>query len=359
MEEGDILATVESEKAAFEVEAVDTGTLIRILFQVGQEAEVLQPIAYIGEPGEQVPDIDIPEPAARVALPAEADDGPAPTESTGKNKIFASPAVRRLAREHNIPLEQITGSGPEGRIIKRDLLPYLESGKDGARELPEEPGDQVIPFSPLRRGIARRLSQSKHEIPHYYLSRHIDVTSMLAKRSNYNEHHPDKASINDVIVWTVAGALREFPKLNAHVIGHQIILRGHVNIGIAVVVEDGLLVPVIPDADRKDLAEISRYSKEIIQKAREGVLQGGPPGTFTVSNLGNYGISEFQAIINPPETAILTVGNAEKRAVPGKEGVQFADHMTFGLACDHRVIDGAYGARFLQWLAEKLENLNL
>jgi pyruvate dehydrogenase E2 component (dihydrolipoamide acetyltransferase) len=359
VEEGDILATVESEKAAFEVEAVDSGILIRILYQVGQEAEVFKPIAYIGESGEQIPDPEGPGHADTVAPPAEADVGPVPTESTGKIRIFASPTVKRLAREHNIALEQIAGSGPDGRIIKRDLLPYLEVGQDGTSELLDEPGERVIPFSPLRQGITRRLSQSKQEIPHYYLSKHIDVTAMLAKRREYNEQHPDKVSINDVIVWAAAGSLREFPRLNAHVKGQQVILKEQINIGIAVTVEDGMLVPVIPDADRKDLKEISKYSKEIIQKAQEGILQGGAPGTFTVSNLGMYGISEFQAIINPPETAILSVGNAEKRALPGEEGVQFADYMTFGLACDHRVIDGAYGARFLQLLAEKLENLNM
>jgi len=178
-------------------------------------------------------------------------------------------------------------------------------------------------------------------------------------RKKHNEQHPGKISINDVIVHAVAGALKEFPRLNAHVQDHQIILKGNINIGIAVIVEDGLLVPVIPDADRKSLDEISHIAKDIIQKAQRGIMQGGSPGSFTVSNLGMYGISEFQAIINPPESAILSVGNAEKRAVPGELGVEFADYMTFGLACDHRVIDGAYGARFLALLAEKLENLTI
>jgi pyruvate dehydrogenase E2 component (dihydrolipoamide acetyltransferase) len=182
---------------------------------------------------------------------------------------------------------------------------------------------------------------------------------MLAMREKYNEQHADRISINDVIIYAVAGTLGAFPKLNAHVQDQQLMLKGRINIGMAVIVEDGLLVPVIPDADRKSLGEISLHAKNLIQKARQGILQGGVPGTFTISNLGMYGISEFQAIINPPETAILSVGRVEKRAVPDGQDVRFADYMTFGLACDHRVIDGAYGARFLESLSEKLENLEI
>jgi len=357
VEEGDILATVESEKAAFEVEALDSGTLIKILFEVGQEAEVFKPIAYIGVPGEQIPEASNIEPSGDPA-PLKADTGDPSPGPAGGEKIFASPAVKRMAREHNISLDEIRGSGPEGRIISRDLLPYLERGNE---EPMEDAGkaDQLIPFSPPRQNIARRLTQSKQNIPHFYLSRHINVSGMLSEREKFNENHPDKLSINDLILFAVAASLKEFPKLNAHVQESQIILKGNINIGIAVIVEDGILVPVIPDADRKSPDEISHIAKDIIQKAQRGIMQGGSPGSFTVSNLGMYGISEFQAIINPPETAILSVGNAEKRAVPGDQGVEFADYMTFGLACDHRVIDGAYGARFLASIADNLENLKI
>jgi len=359
VEQGDILATVESEKAAFEVEALDSGTLIKILYQVGQEAEVFKPIAYIGVPGEKVPETLDYEPASRDPEPSEAGTRNSSTDTADSRKIFASPAVKRMAREHHISLAEVKGSGPEGRIIKRDLLQYMEGENEQPSDDQGMPGDQVIPFSPARQSMARRLTQSKQNIPHFYLSRHINVSGMLAMREKYNQQHPARVSINDLIVYAVAGSLREFPKLNAHVQDRQIILKGNINIGIAVIVEDGLLVPVIPDADRKSPGEISTYAKEIIQKAQQGIMQGGPPGTFTVSNLGMYGISEFQAIINPPESAILSVGNMEKRAVPGQQGVHFADHMTFGLACDHRVIDGAYGARFLELLSHKLENLKI
>jgi pyruvate dehydrogenase E2 component (dihydrolipoamide acetyltransferase) len=356
VKEGDILATVESEKAAFEVEAPGSGTLIKILYQVGQEAEVFKPIAYIGEPGEEVPVVDSPEPVTNDLAPEEPDSaGPSPIEA-GHQKIFASPAVKRMAREHHLHLEEIRGSGPGGRIIKRDLEPYLEGVEGRPVKGRDEPGDQVIPFSPARQRIARRMAQSKQHIPHFYLSRHIDVTAMLTVRERHNEQRPEKASINDMIVFATARSLKDFPKLNAHVQDQQVMVKGNINIGIAVIIEDGLLVPVIPDADRKDLAEISRSSKEIIQKAQRGILPAGPPGTFTISNLGMYGIHEFQAIINPPECAILTVGSVEKKAVPEEKGLRFADFISFGLACDHRVIDGAYGARFLESLAQKLEN---
>jgi len=347
VEEGDILATVESEKAAFEVEALESGTLIKILFEVGQEAEVFKPIAYIGVHGEQIPEAsDIESSMDPAPLKADSRD-PSPVPD-GNRKIFASPAVKRMAREHNISLDEIIGSGPEGRIISRDLIPYLEGN-----------GDQLIPFNAQRQSISRRLTLSKQNIPHFYLSRHINVSGMLSERKKYNDKHPDKLSINDLILFAVAAYLREFPKLNAHVQDHQIILKRNINIGIAVIVEDGLLVPVIPDTDRKSLNEISHHAGDIIQKAQTGILKGSSAGTFTITNLGMYGINEFQAIINPPESAILSVGNVEKRAVPDGKGVQFADYMTFGLACDHRVIDGAYGARFLALLAEKLENFKI
>lgn len=359
VEEGDILATVESEKAAFEVEALNAGTLIKILYQVGDEAEVFKPIAFIGEPGEEIPDLREDKSKSKEGGSTRSDHGKPLTGSTSGRKIFASPAVKRLAREHNLSLEDITGSGPEGRIIKRDLLVYLDGEKKAPAPGPGEPGDRVIPFSPARREMARRLTQSKQDIPHFYLSRHIDVSRMLAERTAYNEKHPDKLSINDLILFVTARSLKEFPKLNAHVGDSRIFLKRKINIGIAVVVEDGLLVPVIPDAGGKDLLEISRYARDIINKAQQGIMQGGAPGSFTVSNLGMHGISEFQAIINPPESAILTVGNVEKRAMPGEEGVVFADYITFGLACDHRVIDGAYGARFLALLADNMENLRI
>jgi pyruvate dehydrogenase E2 component (dihydrolipoamide acetyltransferase) len=358
VEKEDILATVESEKAAFEVEAPGSGTLIKILYQAGQEAGVFTPIAYIGDPGEKVPDAAHHEPAAGDAAIPEADSERPSATDAAHHKIFASPAVKRMAREHHIPLEEVMGTGPAGRIIKRDLLPYLAAGDDRQMDGQDPSGDRVIPLSPARQRMASRMVQSKQHIPHFYLSRHIDVTAMLAMRERHNETHPEKVSINDMIVFAVAGSLKEYPKLNAHVQDHQIILKGNINIGMAVIVEDGLLVPVIPEADRKNLAEISRYSKEIIQKAKRGIMQGGPPGTFTISNLGMYGISEFQAIINPPECAILSVGNVAKRALPGEQGVRFADFISFGLACDHRVIDGAYGAGFLESLAQKLETLN-
>lgn len=358
VEEGDILATVESEKAAFEVEAMDSGTLIKILYQVGQEAAVFKPIAYIGKPGEIIPDIK-ENTSAVEQTPIDSETSIPSAGTAGSRKIFASPAVKRLAREHQISLADLKGSGPEGRIIKRDLLPYLKGENEPAKNAPRRAGDRVIPFSRARQSIARRLRESKQHIPHFYLSRQIDVSAMLAGRKKYNEKHPDKVSINDMILYSVAGSLREFPTLNAHVEEDQVILKGNINIGMAVIVEDGLLVPVIPDTDQKNLDEISRYTRDIIEKAQQGIMQGSATGTFTVSNLGMYGISEFQAIINPPESAILTVGKAEKRAVPGDQGVRFADYMAFGLACDHRVIDGAYGARFLESLAEKLENFKI
>ena len=358
VEQGDIIATVESDKAVFEVEAFETGTLIKIIHQEGEEAEVFKPIAWIGTPDETIEE-KVPAVEKDLIDKSEITVNELPKEVVieRRSKIFASPTAKRMARDHNLNLKEITGSGPNGRIVKRDILPLIEGVPSTG--ITKDAADQVIPFSPMRKRIAERLSYSKQNIPHFYLYHDANVSKILEARIKYNENSKTHLSINDLIVYASVSALKQFRRLNSHVEEDKLIIKGNVNIGLAVSVEDGLLVPVLRDADRKNLDELSQNAKDIINRALEGKMAGGMPGTFTISNLGMYGISRFQAIINPPESAILTVGNINRKVIPVNGGFGFADFITLGLACDHRVIDGVYGAKFLKSLAHELENINI
>lgn len=356
VKQGDIIATVESDKAIFEVEAFESGILLKILHQEGEEAEVFKPIAYLGQEGEVIDETtrDTEESDTNTTVP-EKEEIILPEKSTRPDKLFASPTARRMARDHKLNLENITGSGPNGRIIKRDLIPLINAEEDPGIQVM----DKVIPFSSMRKRIAERLTYSKQNIPHFYLFREANVTGALEARNKYNQDNHSHLSINDLIIYATATALKQFPRLNSHVEEDKLILKGQIHIGLAVAVEDGLLVPVLHDADKKNLGEISGIASDIIKKAQEGKMTGGATGTFTISNLGMYGISRFQAIINPPESAILSIGATVKKAVPGKNGIEFADFITLGLACDHRVIDGIYGAQFLEALAHELNHVKI
>jgi len=360
IEKGDIIASVESDKAVFEVEAFESGTIIKILHKAGEEAEVFKPIAFIGEPGENIKEaVPEQEPEAAEKWTSQTNAMPSADHSVPDEKIFASPTVRRIAREYNLDLSEIKGSGPDGRIIKRDLQQFISGNRAAGTMVQADEADLIVPFSQMRKSIAARLQNSKQNIPHYYLYRQMNAGKTLAMREEYNKKNRVHVSINDLIIYCVARSLKQFPKLNAHVEEDRFIIKREINIGIAVSVEDGLLVPVIHNVDQKSLLEISRISREIIQKAQNGKIAGGMTGTFTVSNLGMYGISHFQAIINPPECAILSVGGIEKKILPAGNGNPFSDSITIGLACDHRVIDGVYGAQFLDYLSGIFENLNI
>jgi pyruvate dehydrogenase E2 component (dihydrolipoamide acetyltransferase) len=366
VKKGDIIATVESDKADFDVEVFNSGTIIKILYKEGNVAEVLQPIAYIGNPGEEIGSLTEKRSESSSISVQKSDTGPEESGSLsgkalGIKKKMVSPSARRLANENKIDINGITGSGPGGRIIRQDILDILEKkesvyvpGPETGITEREDDGDRRIPFSKIRRKMAERLSLSKQTIPHYYLFLDIDVTELIKWRDNKNKNSEVRLTINDLIIHAAAGALREYPMLNAHVINDEVVLKSRVNIGIAVSLEEGLLVPVIPDTDRKSPYEISLFSRELIEDARDGKLKPVGAGTFTVSNLGMYGISRFQAIINPPECAILSIGAVEDKILPGKGGFKYGKMITLGLACDHRVVDGAYASRFLEQIKNNL-----
>ncbi len=359
VKKGDIVALVESDKATFEVESFVSGTVLKLLFKKGDTAPVLQPIAYVGEAGETVN-----RPAPQTA-PSAADEN----VRSARHKLFASPSAKRVAREHGIDLGTVTGSGPRGRIQKRDVLTLVEAGPDGSppvvehRQIPDVPElaalqeDKVLPFSKIRRRIADRLTAARQNVPHFYLFSDVDMTAALAWRKTINQGKTDKISVNDLIVKAVAAVLREFPSLNAHVAQDRLVQKAAINIGIAVSTTDGLVVPVVENADRQALDALHTLIKDMVEKARRGVLAAVAPATFTISNLGMYAVDGFLPIINPPECAILAVGRSQKQVTARADGsIAVRDQMTLTLACDHRGVDGAYAARFLDRLKDRLEN---
>lgn len=357
VEKGDVIALVESDKATFEVEAYESGTLLKIVYNAGEEAKVFEPIAYIGEQGEKI------EEQLRQTDRACAEAAPATVSQEAKDEkqteVSASPSAKRIARKHDIDMTEIKGTGPQGRITKQDVLDAIASSASSVWQ-PAATGDKEIPFSKMRKRIAERLTKSKQTIPHFYLSIDINMTAACRARADYNKQAQDKITFNDMIVKAAASALTEFGALNAHTGEDKVILRKNINIGVAVSVDDGLIVPVIPDADQKSIQEISRISRDNAEGAKKGVLKAQAVGTFTVSNLGMYSVNGFLPIINPPECAILGVGNIEKRAVAlDDNSVGVREMMTLAIACDHRVVDGTYAAQFLNAVKNQLENFAL
>lgn len=372
VEKGEILLTVESEKASFEVESDASGILLKILHREGDEVEILKAIGYIGEPGEvyaQEPQGRLEERASSESpCPAQKQRSAAPVGHAGK--VAASPVVKKLARKHNIDLSALTGTGPGGRIIKRDILDAIDAGAAASaseRPLKVAPtpsligqvreDDTVVPFSKMRRRIAERLTLSKQTIPHFYLSVDVDATDLLDWRKLINEGRASRVTVTDIVVKAAASALTEFERMNAHVDAERMVLKKDVNVGIAVSVEDGLLVPVIRNTDRKSLSEISDLSRKNAQAAKRGSINPNDVGTFTVSTLGMCSVKQYLPIINPPECAILAVGTIEPRVVSHNDGIETRSIMSLVLACDHRAVDGTYAADFLNRIKSRLENI--
>ena len=349
---GEVIATVESDKAAFDVEAYTAGVLLKILYAEGQEVEVLTPIAYIGQAGEEVEAPQMPADAPALQDRTEVPAGATPREE--KDAPAVSPAARRLAREKGIDPETLRGTGPGGRITKQDVL-AAASAREGGPEV-AEPGDTVIVFSPMRARIAERLTRSKQTIPRFYITMDADMSHALDWRRRFNEAGPTKVTLTDMMVKAAGLALVEYPQMNAHVESDRIILKQAINIGVAVSVEEGLIVPVVADADKKSIAQISQASRENAEAARTGRLKPQPVGGLTVTNLGMYAVDMFVPVINPPEAAILAVGVVTKRPAVVDDRIVAREMMTMTLACDHRAVDGTYAARFLESIKKHIEN---
>lgn len=376
---GEVIAEVETDKATMEMEAFEDGVITEIYVPEGGKVAVGEKIAMVGGDGAApttaadkkaaapLPAKDAPAPEQPVAAPAVAK---APEHAPAAGRVKASPLARKVAAAGGVDLGGLSGTGPGGRIIQRDVLAAGPTAPQ-AQAAPQKPspvaaapaaqGDQRIALSGMRKTIADRLLLSKTTIPHFYLHIDVDAGPLMKLRSDVNaagEKDGNKLSVNDFILRAATVALGRVPRVNASFTGDAVIEYGAINLAVAVAVEDGLVTPVIRDAASKSLKEISLQVKDFAVRARSKKLkpeeyQGG---TFTVSNLGSYGIDRFDAIINPPQVAILSVGNIVKKPVVDASGaIVVGQRLDLGLSCDHRVVDGAIGAQFLAALREVLE----
>jgi pyruvate dehydrogenase E2 component (dihydrolipoamide acetyltransferase) len=389
VESGEVLAEIETDKATMEFESFQDGVLLHIGVDKGATAAVDSILAILGEAGEDVsgllaaeaeapaPAAPSPEPApapAPAPAPVEAAPAPAPAPvvapapavapaamvaapaPSANGKIKASPLAARLAAERGIDLGRVTGTGDGGRIVKRDIEGYVPAPAASGLGAVESSTD--FPVTQMRKTIARRLAESKFTAPHFYLKLSVDMGAAVEARMAINEQEGVKVSFNDMVVKAVSLALKKHPAVNSAWMDTHIRQNDHVHIGVAVAVEDGLLVPVVRHADRKSLTEIGAEVKDYAGKAREKKLQPSDweGNTFTISNLGMFGIEDFTAIINPPDACILAVGGISDVPVVKDGAVVPGKVMKLTLSCDHRVVDGATGAAFLQEVKSLLEH---
>ena len=393
---GDVMAEIETDKATVEVESHTEGIMFRHLAEEETALPVNAPIAIIAAEGEEPSEEEIaalvgetgsnnkketsgkggqeekPAPGKPVQqLPIEDDSSASDVSPAGG--VRSSPLARRIAEEHHVPLTKIDGTGPMGRVIKKDVEAYLASDQQRdyknststGQTVPsfstgEVPEDQVLEMSRLRQAISRRMQDSNQNFPHFYLTRAYDTGALMDLRKEVNALLPEeeKTSVNDFIIKAVALALRQYPNLNASLEGDRQIKRhGHIHIGVAVAVEGGLLTIVVKDADQKPVRLIAHEVREMAGRARDGKVRPDDieGSTFSISNLGMYGIEEFSAIINPPEAGILAVGAVQDVPVVEDGALTIGSRMRASLSADHRVTDGAEAAEFMRTLAAYLE----
>ena len=394
VESGDILAEIETDKATQELETFDDGTILKIYVDVGGKAPCGAPLCAIGEAGEEAPKVETPteEPALESAddqskseeasnpqpetkANSQTDSKPAPKSGTASpnvstssgDRIFASPLARKVAEEKGVSLNSVKGSGPSGRIVKSDVLAAASGGISSnlGTSAPAAPlEEKLTPVSTMREVIARRLLESKTQVPHFYLEKELNAEALLKTRVAINDKFKKqglaiKLTVNDYILKASAEALRAVPAMNTSWEGDNIHQHGAVHLSFGVALEDGLVTPVIRDAENKDIVTISKEARELIDKARAKKLtpEEMTGSTFTVTNLGMFGINNFYGIINPPNAGILSVGGTFKKPVVDEhDNIVVGHRMSIGISGDHRVVDGAVAAMYLQALAEILEN---
>lgn len=372
---GDAIAEIETDKATLPLESFFNGEILHIAAKKGDTLKIGALIAVVGKKGEDFSDLlkevkeEEKEPAAErkekpevkntstteVQVEAEKPEVTAP--STDDGRIKASPLARMIAREKGLDLSKVTGTGEDGRIVKRDLENVSPTtvvvpsfvGKENSRD---------VRVSQMRKTIAKRLSESKYNAPHFYLTIDVTMDNAVSLRTQLNNMLPAKVSFNDIVIKAVAGAIRQSPEVNCSWLGEVIRYHDHIHIGMAVAVEEGLLVPVIRFADGKSIQQISAETKSLAQKVSSKKIQPQEMegNTFTISNLGMFGIEEFTAIINPPDACILAVGAIRQELAMIDNQVKPVNKMKLTLSCDHRAVDGAKGAKFLQTLKHILEN---
>lgn len=373
---GDVLAEVETDKATMELESYEDGTLLYIGVEAGASVAVDGILAIIGAAGtDYTPLLTGGSVAAAassptVVAPTTAASVTVASSSSDDSRVKISPLARKLAEDKGISLNALTGSGENGRIVKKDIenfTPTAASAKPAAASTAKASSAAVaigqesyeeVPVSQMRKVIARRLSESLFTAPHFYLTMEIVMDKAIEARKSINEFAQAKVSFNDIVIKAVAAALRQHPKVNSSWLGDKIRYNKHINIGVAVAVEEGLLVPVVRFADQKSLTNISSEVKDLGARAKNKQLQPSDweGSTFTISNLGMFGIEEFTAIINPPDACILAVGGIKETVIVKNGQMQVGNIMKVTLSCDHRVVDGAIGSAFLQTLKALLED---
>lgn len=389
---GELLAEIETDKATMDLESFFSGVLLHIGGEAGKGIAVGSLMAVIGAEGEDISGIlakysgaaapapapapaapAAPEPAPApaapaapplpAAAPAPAPAAPAPAAASPDGRLKASPLAKAIARERGIDIAAVPGSGDQGRIVKRDIENYqapqpaaLPTAAPAAA--PAGAAYEEVAVSQMRKTIARRLSESKFSAPHFYLTMEIAMEKAMALRASLNEVSPVKISFNDIVIKAAAVALRQHPKVNSSWLGDKIRYNHHIHIGMAVAVDEGLLVPVIRHADGKGLSAIAAEAKDFAARARDRKLQPADweGNTFTLSNLGMFGIEEFTAIINPPDACILAIGAIVEKPVVKDGQIAVGHRMRVTLSCDHRVVDGASGSAFLVTLKQLLED---
>ncbi len=374
VQEGDILAEIETDKATMEFESFYSGTILKIGVPEGQTAPVDSLLVILGPKGTDVSSIlnnfqkkqtPVEKPETTQQKTTKTTESKQETKqvystptSAGGGRILASPLAKKLASEKNINLASVTGTGENGRIIKRDIENYSPVSSSQTYVPTGVEQFEEIPNSQMRKTIAKRLGESKFTAPHYYLTVELDMDHAIAARKAINADPEVKISFNDMIVKACAMALRKHPKVNSQWTNKATRIAKHIHIGVAVAVEDGLLVPVLKFADQMSFGQIGTTVKELAGKARNKKLtpQEMEGSTFTVSNLGMFGIKEFTSIINQPNSAILSVGAIVEKPVVKNGQITVGNTMTVTLACDHRTVDGATGAAFLQTLRMYIEN---
>ena len=384
---GDAIAECETDKSNLEIEAYEDGVLLKILVKEGETTAVGAPIAYLGEKGEKVeaaaaaPKADSkpvqPAPAAKLA-PAPAQQGqgqvvqlrrsesPLPSTQSGEGRLRASPLAKKMASETGLDLAGLQGSGPQGRIVKRDIEQAIAEGGAARQVKPaavfaapsferREP-DQVA-LTGMRKVIAQRMVAAKQNVPHFYLTVEVEMDAVMKIREEAKALE-SKISVNDIVIKAAAAALRKTPKLHVSYHGDHVLQFHNVDLGIAVALEDGLITPVLRDADLKGLSAISAEARSLAERARKRALKPAEytGGSLTISNLGMYGVDTFQAIINEPQAAILAVGAATEKAVAKNGQLVVRKMMSATLSVDHRAADGAIGAEFLREFKALLEH---
>ncbi len=362
VKKGEILYVLETEKVTFEVEAPESGILSEVMAKAGDVLTVGTIVAFILQPGEEVPEIP-----AQVKI--EIKEGIPPTPKADAVEEFksagepaavkASPIAKRIAKEHSIDLSRIKGSGPEGRIIKEDVMAVIEGTKRSLIEPTER--EEILPLSSMRRTIARRMIESFQSAPHFYLSLEVDAEELKKARERLRprieEITGERLTYTDLLIMTSGKALEKHPKINAAWTGDGIRRLSNINVGLAIAVEDGLIVPVIREVNTKSLIEIVRIRADLGRRAGQGKIRLDEMrgGSLTLTNLGMFGVDQFQAIINPPESSILAIGRIADKPVVYNGQIGIRPRMNLTYSIDHRVLDGVSGSGFLQSIKELIE----